>query len=243
MSSTSFGSSKRPSGKAFRDGTLGKALDKLYAEVEAACVSLEAGGGGGVPTTRTIATTAPLTGGGDLSTGRTIAMPVATDSVDGYMPSVAHTALTGAVASIAGGPSLTVLGVKRTAVIPVLYTDIVAAAATAIGPTLPANAVITRAFYIVTQTFTSGGADAATIAIGLDGAHGSGNANSLVTATAISAGGNVWDAGPHEAIPDGTIAAAVLTGTVAQKVLFTEAGAQALTAGALTLVLEYIVYA
>jgi len=41
---------------------------------------------GGVPTSRTISTTAPLTGGGDLTTNRTIAIPAATSSVDGYMP-------------------------------------------------------------------------------------------------------------------------------------------------------------
>lgn len=41
---------------------------------------------GVVLASRTIATTAPLTGGGDLSADRTIAMPAATASSDGYMP-------------------------------------------------------------------------------------------------------------------------------------------------------------
>jgi hypothetical protein len=40
-----------------------------------------------VATTRAINTTAPLTGGGDLSADRTIAMPQATSSVDGYLSS------------------------------------------------------------------------------------------------------------------------------------------------------------
>lgn len=40
---------------------------------------------GNPPNARTISTTAPLTGGGDLSANRTIAMPVATSSVDGYL--------------------------------------------------------------------------------------------------------------------------------------------------------------
>jgi len=40
-----------------------------------------------VATTRTISTTAPLTGGGDLSADRTIAIPQATSSVDGYLSS------------------------------------------------------------------------------------------------------------------------------------------------------------
>ena len=39
-----------------------------------------AGGGGGVPTSRTISTTAPLTGGGDLSANRTLALTFATDA-------------------------------------------------------------------------------------------------------------------------------------------------------------------
>lgn len=40
---------------------------------------------GGVSSARTIATTAPLLGGGDLSADRTLSMPAATASVDGYM--------------------------------------------------------------------------------------------------------------------------------------------------------------
>jgi hypothetical protein len=41
----------------------------------------------GVPPTRTISTTAPLVGGGDLSANRTLSMPAATTSVDGYLTS------------------------------------------------------------------------------------------------------------------------------------------------------------
>lgn len=41
-----------------------------------------------VPTSRTISTTAPLTGGGDLSADRTFAIPAATTSVNGYLSSV-----------------------------------------------------------------------------------------------------------------------------------------------------------
>jgi hypothetical protein len=41
--------------------------------------------GPGVPTTRTISTTAPLSGGGDLSADRTLSIPAATTSVDGYL--------------------------------------------------------------------------------------------------------------------------------------------------------------
>jgi len=38
-----------------------------------------------VPDTRTISTTAPLTGGGDLSANRTLSIPQATTTVDGYL--------------------------------------------------------------------------------------------------------------------------------------------------------------
>lgn len=40
-----------------------------------------------VPTTRTISTTSPLTGGGDLSADRTLSIPAATGSVNGYLTS------------------------------------------------------------------------------------------------------------------------------------------------------------
>jgi hypothetical protein len=43
-------------------------------------------GGGGVPTTRLIATTAPLSGGGDLSADRTLAVAAFTQTVPGVVP-------------------------------------------------------------------------------------------------------------------------------------------------------------
>ena len=46
---------------------------------------------GNPPNARTISTTAPLTGGGDLSANRTIAMPVSTNSADGYLSAADHT--------------------------------------------------------------------------------------------------------------------------------------------------------
>lgn len=54
---------------------------KLQAQITTLTASLT----GYVPTSRTISTTAPLTGGGDLSSNRTLSMPVATTSVDGYL--------------------------------------------------------------------------------------------------------------------------------------------------------------
>jgi hypothetical protein len=50
---------------------------------------------GGVPTTRTISTTAPLTGGGDLSANRTLAISAASGSSAGSMSSADFTKLAG----------------------------------------------------------------------------------------------------------------------------------------------------
>lgn len=56
----------------------------------------------GVPTTRTISTTAPLTGGGDLSSDRTFAIPVATSIADGYLSSADWTTFNNKMGSITG---------------------------------------------------------------------------------------------------------------------------------------------
>ncbi len=53
--------------------------------------SLTGTASGNPPNARLINTTAPLTGGGDLSSDRTIAMPAATNSVDGYLTAADHT--------------------------------------------------------------------------------------------------------------------------------------------------------
>lgn len=52
-----------------------------------------------VASTRTISTTAPLTGGGDLSANRTLAIPVATTSADGYLSSTDWNTFNGKVTS------------------------------------------------------------------------------------------------------------------------------------------------
>lgn len=108
-------------------------------------------------------------------------------------------------------------------------------AAYPLGVTLPANAWITRAYYEVTTTFTSAGADAGTIAIHAEGA------NDIVTATAISAGGNIWDDDNllKDTIIDNTIAAMIKT-SVARELTATVA-VQNLTAGVLILFVEYVV--
>lgn len=72
------------------DPTLAAASNLLvpsqYAVVQYVAAQL-ASGAGGVASTRTISTTAPLTGGGDLSANRTLSIPAATGSTDGYLTS------------------------------------------------------------------------------------------------------------------------------------------------------------
>lgn len=97
-------------------------------------LEVPAGGGGYVPTTRTISTTSPLTGGGDLSANRTIAIPQANGSTNGYLSSSDWTtfnnkqaagnyitALTGDVT--ASGPGSAVATLANTAVTPGSYTN------------------------------------------------------------------------------------------------------------------------
>jgi hypothetical protein len=53
-----------------------------------------------VPTTRTISTTAPLSGGGDLSANRTLSIPQATTLVDGYLSATDWTTFNGKQAAL-----------------------------------------------------------------------------------------------------------------------------------------------
>ena len=55
-----------------------------------------------VTNARTISTTAPLSGGGDLSANRTLSIPQATTSVDGYLSSTDWTTFNGKQAAITG---------------------------------------------------------------------------------------------------------------------------------------------
>jgi len=104
-----------------------------------------------------------------------------------------------------------------------------------LGVTLPDNAIVTRAWYEVITTLTSA-ADTATVSIDIPVNDVAG----IVAATAINAGGNVWDAGLHEAIQDGT-AANFSTKTTAARELSITIGVQAVTAGKFVLFCEYVV--
>ena len=107
-----------------------------------------------------------------------------------------------------------------------------------LGVTLPDNAVVVRTFYEVITTLTSNSAnDAATVSFDIP----TDDVAGLVAATAISAGGNIWDAGYHEGIQDGT-AAAFAVKTAAARELSVTIGVEAIdAAGIVDFFCEYVV--
>lgn len=105
-----------------------------------------------------------------------------------------------------------------------------------LGVYLPDNAIITRAWYEVLTTFADGVDDSATIALSIP----TDDVAGIVAATAISAGGNVWDAGNHEAIQTGT-AANFSEKCTAERELTATVAVAALTAGKLRLYAEYVI--
>ncbi len=140
--------------------------------------------------------------------------------------------------ALAGGPdeSTTGLLLKKQAVVNIGFASIAAATDVEVGPTFPDNTIVMRAYYEVATTFTSA-TDAATIGVGFD----TDDANGIVASTAISAVGNVWDAGLHEGIQDGTVANAGVKLTAARRLEITRGGGEVLTAGEMTLYVEYVV--
>ena len=124
------------------------------------------------------------------------------------------------------------------------------AAAHGLGVTIPSGALITDAYYIVNTTFTSPTTDAATIA--LSSGEGAGD---LKAAIAISDATNVWDAGKRGCLPghyalDGNALTAIAMSaaeagsyilTTAERELTATVGVEAITAGELTLYVEYFV--
>ena len=104
-----------------------------------------------------------------------------------------------------------------------------------LGLTIPKGALVTKAYYKVLTTFTSA-TDAATIALQVK------SANDLVTAVAISNGGNPWDAGGGVVCtPTGTLANEVDNDTADSEVSAVVA-VEALTAGKLVLWVEWAYY-
>lgn len=100
--------------------------------------------------------------------------------------------------------------------------------------TLPAYTCITKAYYKVLTTFTSA-TDAGTIALAWA------SANDITTATAISAGGNIWDAGGLVVgTPTGALSNEICV--TADTALTATVAVEALTAGKLVLWVEYVYF-
>lgn len=102
------------------------------------------------------------------------------------------------------------------------------------GLTIPKNSYVTKAFYKVITTFTSAD-DSGTIALSVA------SANDIVSAVAISNGGNPWDAsGLVVGIPTGALSNEIAI-TADSEVTATVA-TQALTAGKLVIFVEWVYY-
>ena len=118
-----------------------------------------------------------------------------------------------------------------------------------LGVYLPNKAIITKVWIDVVTTFTSAGADAGTIATHAQ------SAGDIVAAIAISAAGDVWDAGLRGAKPgsfalDGNALtqvamaaaeAATAIKMTAEREITATVAVQALTAGKANIFVEYIV--
>ncbi len=121
------------------------------------------------------------------------------------------------------------------------------------GVYLPAKAIITRFWWDVITTFTTASADSGTIAVSAEAA------NDLVSAVAVSAAGDVWDAGLHAGLPGfpnlgadaahdtqvevaALFAATFVKCTVEREITVT-VGTAALTAGKAVFFVEYYISA
>lgn len=101
---------------------------------------------------------------------------------------------------------------------------------------LPDNAVVIRTSYEVLTTCTSA-TDAGTGALGIE----TDDVAGLLAATAISAGGNVFDAGFHDGIQDGAAANFATKTAAAGRRLQFDIAVEAFTAGKFVVWAEYVV--
>lgn len=104
-----------------------------------------------------------------------------------------------------------------------------------LGVTIPANAIVCGGFIEVLTTCTTAGADAGTMAISVEGA------NDIVTATAVSAGGNIWDAGKQAIIPKANTPESTGVKTTVARAITATIATQAFTAGKFNVFLFFVV--
>lgn len=205
--------------------SLGEALDTMQTAIEAA-----AGGTGSVLADGDILVgnvsnvAAAVTMSGDATIDKTGALTIGAGTVDEAMLVV---------------PSGDGLHAKRIAKATYSFAEHGGAVSTiGLGVTLPDNAIVVRTFYEVITTLTSNaGTDGATISFDIP----TNDVAGLVAATAISAGGNIWDAGYHEGIQDGAAANFAVKTTAARELSVT-IGVEAIdAAGIVDFFCEYVV--
>jgi hypothetical protein len=109
-----------------------------------------------------------------------------------------------------------------------------AISAISLTTTLPDNAIVIGGFIDVITTLTSS-SDGATVAISTEGA------NDIVTAIAISNGGNPWDAGQKAIIPKANTPESTGVKLSAARAITATIAVQAVTAGKFVVWLYYVV--
>ncbi len=106
--------------------------------------------------------------------------------------------------------------------------------AISLGVTLPDNAIVVGGFIDVVTTCTTAAADAGTMAVHIQ------SANDLVTATAVSAGGNIWDEGLRAIVPKSNTPESTGIKLTAARAVTATIATQAFTAGKFTVFLHYL---
>lgn len=162
-----------------------------------------------------------------VGSGSTAAIKVAT--VDG-----GRAATVDGVAPAGSSDGLGVRGIARATFDPSAVSGHRTQAAHGLGVTIPDNAVIVGGFVDVITTFADGASDNATIAISVEGA------NDIVSAIAISNGGNPWDAGLHAIVPKANTPESTGIKLTAAREITATVGVHALTAGKLVVFLDYV---
>lgn len=143
-----------------------------------------------VPVTRLINTTAPLTGGGNLTSDRTLAIPQATSSVDGFLLAADWTTFNSKLTSILTSANIFVGNGSNVAV----------------GVALSGDAVLSNAGVFTLNTVNGNVGTFTNTQITV-------NAKGLITAASSGAIGNLTDAGTDGIIVTGGVGAVLGTGT------------------------------
>ena len=106
--------------------------------------------------------------------------------------------------------------------------------AISLGVTIPDDAIVCGGFIDVKTTCTTAAADAGTMAIHVQ------SANDIVSAVAVSDGGNPWDAGLHAIVPKANTPESTGIKLTAARAITATIATQAFTAGKFVVFLYYL---